>query len=61
MGHRIVYSSALVTPDMTLRAAPKSTRLDALLAEILEPWQLRAAPYYGDFGREDAAERRDVA
>ena len=41
-GHHIVYSSALVTPGMTLRAAPKATRLEALLAEILTPWQLRA-------------------
>jgi hypothetical protein len=41
-GHRIVYSNALVTPGMTLRAAPKATRLDALLQEILAPWRLRA-------------------
>jgi hypothetical protein len=43
-GHRIVYSSALVTPDMVLRAQPEATELDALLAEILTPWQLRAVP-----------------
>jgi hypothetical protein len=43
-GHRIVYSSALVTPDMSLRANPVATRLDALLEEILAPWQLRAVP-----------------
>jgi outer membrane cobalamin receptor len=41
-GNRIVYSSALVTPEMTLRTAPTQTRLDALLAEILAPWRLRA-------------------
>jgi hypothetical protein len=43
-GFRIVYSSALVTPRMTLRAAPRATRLEALLEEILSPWQLRAVP-----------------
>ena len=42
LGHRIVYSSALVTPGMTLRTRPKATRLDALLEEILAPWSLRA-------------------
>jgi outer membrane cobalamin receptor len=41
-GHRIVYSSALVTPDMTLQVPPKATRIDALLDEILSPWRLRA-------------------
>lgn len=43
-GHRIVYSSALVLPDMTLRAAPTAARIDALLREILAPWNLRAIP-----------------
>jgi hypothetical protein len=43
-GHRIVYSSALVRPDMVLRAQPAATTLEALLAEILTPWQLRAVP-----------------
>jgi len=41
-GHRIVYSDALVTADMTLLAAPSATRIDALLTEILAPWRLRA-------------------
>lgn len=41
-GHRLVYSSALVTPAMKLRASPRSTDIGALLAEILSPWQLRA-------------------
>jgi hypothetical protein len=41
-GHRIVYSNALVTPMMTLRATPRATRIDDLLAEILAPWRLRA-------------------
>jgi outer membrane receptor for ferrienterochelin and colicin len=41
-GHRIVYSSALVRPEMTLRAAPTSNDIDALLREILSPWNLRA-------------------
>src|SRR5690349_23965618 len=41
-GHRIVYSTALVRPEMTLRAAPTSNDIDALLREILSPWNLRA-------------------
>ena len=41
-GHRIVYSSALVRPDMRLRAAPSTADIEALLAEILAPWNLRA-------------------
>jgi hypothetical protein len=40
-GFRIVYSSALVTPAMTLREAPKASRIDELLREILAPWTLR--------------------
>lgn len=41
-GYRIVYSSALVRPEMTLRATPSSVEIDALLREILAPWNLRA-------------------
>jgi outer membrane cobalamin receptor len=41
-GHRIVYSSALVRPEMTLRSVPTSSDIDALLREILAPWKLRA-------------------
>jgi hypothetical protein len=41
-GFRIVYSSALVTPAMTLREKPRAQRIEALLEEILTPWQLRA-------------------
>jgi hypothetical protein len=41
-GHRIVYSSALVRPEMTLRVVPTSNDIDALLREILSPWKLRA-------------------
>jgi hypothetical protein len=41
-GYRIVFSSALVRPDMKLRAAPKAKRVDELLDEILRPWNLRA-------------------
>ena len=41
-GYRIVYSSALVRPDMKLRATPSSVEIDALLHEILSPWKLRA-------------------
>jgi len=41
-GFRIVYSTALVQPTMTLREPPKSTRIEELLREILAPWKLRA-------------------
>jgi outer membrane cobalamin receptor len=41
-GHRIVYSTALVRPEMTLREAPTSNDIDTLLREILSPWNLRA-------------------
>jgi len=41
-GFRIVYSSALVLPTMTLREVPAATRIDELLREILTPWNLRA-------------------
>ena len=41
-GFRIVYSSALVRPGMTLAETPKSTSIEALLREILTPWSLRA-------------------
>jgi hypothetical protein len=41
-GFRIVYSSALVTPTMTLRESPRATRVEDLLREILTPWRLRA-------------------
>jgi outer membrane cobalamin receptor len=39
-GYRIVYSSALVLPTMTLRTVPKATNIRELLQEILAPWQL---------------------
>ena len=41
-GFRIVYSSALVRPEMTLSKAPSSSRIEELLREILAPWNLRA-------------------
>jgi hypothetical protein len=41
-GFHIVYSSALIRPEMELRTQPKSSRIDALLQEILAPWNLRA-------------------
>ncbi len=41
-GHRIVYSSALVLPTMTLREVPKAAGIAELLREILAPWNLRA-------------------
>lgn len=41
-GFHIVYSSALVRADMTLRAIPGATRIDEFLREILAPWNLSA-------------------
>jgi len=41
-GYRIVYSSALVRPEMTLLATPSALEIEALLREILAPWNLRA-------------------
>ncbi len=41
-GFHIVYSSALVRPDMKLRAIPGATRIDEFLREILAPWNLSA-------------------
>ena len=41
-GFRVVYSSALVRPNMTLHSRPRATRIDELLDEILSPWKLRA-------------------
>ena len=41
-GLRIVFSSAVVRPDMKLVAAPRATEPGALLAEILAPFNLRA-------------------
>jgi outer membrane receptor protein involved in Fe transport len=41
-GFRVVYSSALVHPDMKLRTVPSSSNIEALLREILAPWKLRA-------------------
>jgi len=43
-GFRVVYSSALVRPEMTLRARPSMARIDELLREVLTPWKLRAVP-----------------
>jgi hypothetical protein len=48
-GHHIVYSTALVTPGMTLQSRPKATRLGELLQEILAPFQLRAINADGDW------------
>jgi hypothetical protein len=41
-GLRIVFSSAVVRPDMKLATAPRATEPGALLAEILAPFNLRA-------------------
>lgn len=43
-GFRVVYSSALVRPEMMLRARPAASRVDELLREVLAPWKLRAVP-----------------
>jgi len=43
-GFRVVYSSALVRPGMTLLARPSAARVDELLREVLAPWKLRAVP-----------------
>ncbi|HEY5809830.1 MAG TPA: TonB-dependent receptor [Povalibacter sp.] len=41
-GYRIVYSNALVLSEMRLLEAPRATRIDDLLREILTPWNLAA-------------------
>jgi acyl-CoA dehydrogenase len=34
----------------------RAMTLDAITVDDFEPWELRAAAYYGDFGREDSAD-----
>ena len=41
-GFRITYDPEQVRPTMTLIERPKSTRIDMLLREILEPYDLHA-------------------
>ena len=41
-GFRVVYSSALVRPEMKLGATPTTSSIETLLREILAPWKLRA-------------------
>ena len=41
-GFRIRWKPEQVTPTMKLLARPKSTRVDNLLNEILNPWGMRA-------------------
>jgi hypothetical protein len=43
-GFRIKWKPEQVTSAMKLLARPKSTRVDNLLNEILEPWGMRADP-----------------
>jgi hypothetical protein len=43
-GFRIKWKPEQVLPTMTLLEKPKSTRVDNLLNEILEPWGMRADP-----------------
>ena len=46
-GFRIKYNPEQVLPTMTLLERPKSTRIDMLLREILQPYDLHAdhTPY----------------
>ena len=46
-GFRITYNPAQVPPTMTLIERPKAKRIDTLLREILEPYDLHAdhTPY----------------
>ena len=39
-GFHIKYKKQQLPPTMTLLALPKNTRIDLLLEEILEPWNL---------------------
>ena len=39
-GFRVVYSSALVKPTMTLHVAPTASRIEELLPQILTPSML---------------------
>ncbi len=41
-GHRIVYSSAIVLPSMTLTITPKAASVAEFLKSVLRPWNLRA-------------------
>jgi len=41
-GFRIRWKPEQVLPSMTLLEKPRSTRIDNLLNEILEPWGMRA-------------------
>ncbi|HEU4603233.1 MAG TPA: hypothetical protein VFS24_14765, partial [Steroidobacteraceae bacterium] len=41
-GFHIEYKKKQVPPTMTLVALPKATRIDDVLNEILEPWNLAA-------------------
>lgn len=41
-GFRIKWRPEQVLPEMKILARPKSTRVDNLLNEILEPWGMRA-------------------
>jgi hypothetical protein len=43
-GFRIRWKPEQVLPTMTLLERPKSTRVDYLLNEILEPWGMKADP-----------------
>jgi len=48
-GFAIDYKKKYVPPTMTLLALPKSTRIDDVLREILEPWNLSV--FHSPLGR----------
>jgi hypothetical protein len=48
-GFHIDYKKKNVPPTMTLIALPKGTRIDDVLEEILEPWNMRV--YHSPLGK----------
>jgi len=48
-GFHIKYKKQQLSPTMTLLALPKNSRIDLLLQEILEPWNLNV--YHSPLGQ----------
>src|SRR3954447_24227262 len=48
-GFHIKYKKQQLSPTMTLLALPKNTRIDLLLEEILQPWNLNV--YHSPLGQ----------
>src|SRR4051812_18123380 len=48
-GFHIKYKKEQVLPTMTLLALPKNSRIDLMLQEILEPWNLNV--YHSQLGQ----------